>query len=115
MKIVALMGQLHLRRVVLSVARPVVSSKILLFALQFRNFSHSFAICDENSAKNGVFRESTTTDECRSCYDATTSSVGEERRFDEELDKHMMQTIADVKYVKKRPKFVAVGKFSIKS
>ncbi|EJW76201.1 hypothetical protein WUBG_12890 [Wuchereria bancrofti] len=55
------------------------------------------------------FKESTTTDECNSCYDATSSSMGEERHFDEELDKHMMQTIADVKYVKKRPKFVAVG------
>uniref|UniRef100_A0A915PMG6 SCP domain-containing protein n=1 Tax=Setaria digitata TaxID=48799 RepID=A0A915PMG6_9BILA len=55
------------------------------------------------------FKESTTLDECHSCYDATSSSVGEERHFDEELDKHMMQTIADVKYVKKRPKFVAVG------
>lgn len=40
--------------------------------------------------------------------------MGEERHFDEELDKHMMQTIADVKYVRKRPKFVAVGKFRFK-
>uniref|UniRef100_A0A1I7VUU0 SCP domain-containing protein n=1 Tax=Loa loa TaxID=7209 RepID=A0A1I7VUU0_LOALO len=55
------------------------------------------------------FKQSITTDECYSCYDATSSSVGEERHFDEELDKHMMQTIADVKYVKKMPKFVAVG------
>ncbi|VDK69074.1 unnamed protein product [Litomosoides sigmodontis] len=47
--------------------------------------------------------------EYHSCYDPTSSSIGEERHFDEELDKHMMQTIADVKYVKKRPKFVAVG------
>lgn len=29
--------------------------------------------------------------------------------FDDELDKHMLQMITDVKYVKKRPKFVAVG------
>ncbi|CAG9536104.1 unnamed protein product [Cercopithifilaria johnstoni] len=69
-----------------------------------------------NLAASGTFcrttsgvKESTTTDESRSCYDATSSSMGEERHFDEELDKHMMQTIADVKYVKKRPKFVAVG------
>ncbi|KAM3716975.1 Golgi-associated plant pathogenesis-related protein [Dirofilaria immitis] len=55
------------------------------------------------------FKEPTIVDECHSCYDATSSSVGEECHFDEELDKHMMQTIADVKYVKKRPKFVAVG------
>ncbi|VBB30899.1 unnamed protein product [Acanthocheilonema viteae] len=78
---------------------------------------------DENCSINGIttlaasgtfcrttgdFKESTTTDECHSCFDATSSSI-EERHFDEELDKHMMQTIADVKYVKKRPKFVAVG------
>lgn len=30
--------------------------------------------------------------------------------FDAELDRSMMQTITDVKYANKRPKFTAVGK-----
>lgn len=38
----------------------------------------------------------------------------EEHHFDEELDKHMMQTISDIKY-NKRPKYVAVGKIFSKS
>ncbi|VDO39344.1 unnamed protein product [Onchocerca flexuosa] len=59
------------------------------------------------------FKESTALNECHSCFDAASSSIGE-CHFDEELDKHMMRTIADVKYVKKRPKFVAVGKFHIR-
>ncbi|TKR88509.1 hypothetical protein L596_012739 [Steinernema carpocapsae] len=50
-------------------------------------------------------------DECGSYMDATSSSVGgtEEHRFDSELDRHMMQTINDVKFVNRRPKFTAVG------
>jgi len=36
------------------------------------------------------------------------SCCGEESRFDAELDRSMMQTINDVKYVNRRPKFTAV-------
>lgn len=57
----------------------------------------------------GGVQESVTVDDFHSFYDATSSSVGEEKHFDEELDKHMMQTIANIKYIKKRPKFVTVG------
>lgn len=38
-----------------------------------------------------------------------SSCCGEESRFDPELDRSMMQTITDVKYVNRRPKFTAVG------
>jgi hypothetical protein len=42
--------------------------------------------------------------------DATSSTAGDEIRDDPELDRSIMQTITDVKYVKRRPKFTAVGK-----
>ncbi|VDM42312.1 unnamed protein product [Toxocara canis] len=51
----------------------------------------------------------TTIDDYHSFLDGASSSLGEEHHFDEELDKHMMQTITDVKYTKRRAKFVAVG------
>jgi hypothetical protein len=49
-------------------------------------------------------------DDCRShsFMDATSSSTGQDRLVDPELDRTMMQTITDVKYVKRRPKFTAV-------
>ncbi|KAI6186660.1 Golgi-associated plant pathogenesis-related protein 1 [Aphelenchoides besseyi] len=47
-------------------------------------------------------------DECRSFMDATSSSGAENARVDPELDRALMQTITDVKYVKRRPKFTAV-------
>uniref|UniRef100_A0A9J2P128 SCP domain-containing protein n=2 Tax=Ascaris TaxID=6251 RepID=A0A9J2P128_ASCLU len=56
----------------------------------------------------GTSRDSTF-DDYHSFLDAASSSLGEEHHFDEELDKHMMQTISDVKYTKRRAKFVAVG------
>uniref|UniRef100_A0A914E485 SCP domain-containing protein n=1 Tax=Acrobeloides nanus TaxID=290746 RepID=A0A914E485_9BILA len=49
-----------------------------------------------------------TTDECRSYMDATSSTAADEIRDDPELDRSIMQTITDVKYVKRRPKFTAV-------
>ena len=42
---------------------------------------------------------------------AVPSCCGEESRFDPELDKSMMQTINDVKYENRRPKFTAVGEW----
>uniref|UniRef100_A0A914ZJC6 SCP domain-containing protein n=1 Tax=Parascaris univalens TaxID=6257 RepID=A0A914ZJC6_PARUN len=56
----------------------------------------------------GTSRDSTF-DDYHSFLDGASSSLGEEHHFDEELDKHMMQTISDVKYTKRRAKFVAVG------
>jgi hypothetical protein len=47
-------------------------------------------------------------DDCRSY---TSSSGAENPRVDPQLDTAMMQTIIDVKYVKRRPKFTAVGGF----
>ncbi|CAD5231896.1 unnamed protein product [Bursaphelenchus xylophilus] len=47
-------------------------------------------------------------EECRSFMDATSSAGAENARADPELDRAMMQTITDVKYVKRRPKFTAV-------
>ncbi|KAI6241962.1 Golgi-associated plant pathogenesis-related protein 1 [Aphelenchoides fujianensis] len=47
------------------------------------------------------------TDECRSFMDATSSTGADHARVDPELDRAMMQTITDVKYVKRRPKFTA--------
>lgn len=40
----------------------------------------------------------------------TSSCRSDGTRFDTELDRSMMQTITDVKYVNRRPKFIAVGK-----
>ncbi len=40
-----------------------------------------------------------------------SACCGEESRFDPELDKSMMQTINDVKYENRRPKFTAVGEY----
>lgn len=51
--------------------------------------------------------ESTST-EPELCFEEASSSLPD-HHFDDELDKHMLQIITDVKYVKKRPKFVAVG------
>lgn len=43
--------------------------------------------------------------------EAGSSSMTDEQRFDPLLDRAMMQTITDVKYVKRRPKFTAVCEF----
>lgn len=40
--------------------------------------------------------------------DASSTST-DNSRVDPELDRAMMQTITDVKYVKRRPKYMAVG------
>uniref|UniRef100_A0A8R1I533 SCP domain-containing protein n=1 Tax=Caenorhabditis japonica TaxID=281687 RepID=A0A8R1I533_CAEJA len=44
-------------------------------------------------------------------YEAVCSSIGEESRknFDAQLDKHMMQTITDVKYMIKHSKYTALS------
>lgn len=46
-------------------------------------------------------------DDCRSYI--TSSTGAENARVDPELDRAMMQMTTDVKYVKRRPKFTAVG------
>uniref|UniRef100_A0A0N5AYA1 SCP domain-containing protein n=1 Tax=Syphacia muris TaxID=451379 RepID=A0A0N5AYA1_9BILA len=51
----------------------------------------------------------TSTDAEEFCLQNASSSLPPEHHCDDELDKHMLQIITDVKYVKKRPKFVAVG------
>ncbi|VDM98823.1 unnamed protein product [Thelazia callipaeda] len=83
---------------------------------KFQPVDENYTINGTNSAESGTsdrsvtdHKEPTSLDEYQSYYEGTSSSLGEERHFDEELDKHMMQTISDVKYVKKRPKFVTVG------
>ncbi|KIH53044.1 hypothetical protein ANCDUO_16839 [Ancylostoma duodenale] len=45
-------------------------------------------------------------------WEAVCSSHGEERikNFDSELDRHMMQTITDVKYMIKKSKYTALSK-----
>jgi len=43
--------------------------------------------------------------------DATSSTGADHAMVDPDLDRAMMQTITDVKYVKRRPKFIAVGMF----
>jgi hypothetical protein len=48
-------------------------------------------------------------DDCRSY---TSCTGAENARVDPELDKALMQQITDVKYVKRRPKFTAVGKIN---
>uniref|UniRef100_A0A1I7ZV91 SCP domain-containing protein n=1 Tax=Steinernema glaseri TaxID=37863 RepID=A0A1I7ZV91_9BILA len=68
--------------------------------------SCTFDVAHANSSQV----RSSTMDDDASYMDATSSSVGtEEHRFDSELDRHMMQTINDVKFVNRRPKFTAVG------
>jgi hypothetical protein len=49
-------------------------------------------------------------------WEAVCSSRGEERakNFDSELDKHMMQTITDVKYMIKKSKYTAMSMFPLK-
>uniref|UniRef100_A0AC34GG00 Uncharacterized protein n=1 Tax=Panagrolaimus sp. ES5 TaxID=591445 RepID=A0AC34GG00_9BILA len=49
-----------------------------------------------------------TTDYHSYTTEAGSSSMTDEQRFDPLLDRAMMQTITDVKYVKRRPKFTAV-------
>jgi hypothetical protein len=50
-----------------------------------------------------------TTDYHSYTTEAGSSSMTDEQRFDPLLDRAMMQTITDVKYVKRRPKFTAVS------
>ena len=51
-------------------------------------------------------------DALQESFDDPSSSLPN-HHFDDELDKHMLQICTDVKYVKRRPKFVAVGMFQV--